>query len=242
MEKVIHYCWFGKKPLPKLAKKCIASWKKYCPDYTIKEWNEDNFDVNCCQYVREAYAAGKYAFVSDYARYWILFQNGGLYFDTDVELIKPIQEVVEKGNFMGCETNEPDVTVNPGLGMGSEKGLDFYALMLSEYEKSNFLNEDGTYNLLNIVSRTTEKLLEYGLVKNNDLQIVAGINIYPKEYFNPCDMQTGKIVCTDKTYSIHHYAASWVSKKDKFRGKAYQILNRIVGKKLAKKIKSLFRK
>ena len=101
--KIIHYCWFGGNPLPELAQKCIASWKKYCPDYEIKEWNETNFDLNCCDYVREAYEAKKWAFVSDYARFWILYHEGGVYFDTDVEVPKPIDTIVEKGSFMGCE-------------------------------------------------------------------------------------------------------------------------------------------
>ena len=101
--KIIHYCWFGGNPLPELAIKCIESWKKYLPDYEIKEWNESNFDINCCAYVREAYEAKKWAFVSDYARFWILYQHGGLYFDTDVELIKSIDDLIVKGAFMGCE-------------------------------------------------------------------------------------------------------------------------------------------
>ena len=103
--KIIHYCWFGRNPLPELAQKCIASWKKYLPDYEIKEWNEDNFDVNIIPYTAEAYAAKKYAFVSDYARFWILYKYGGIYFDTDVEVIRPIDDIIAKGNFMGCETD-----------------------------------------------------------------------------------------------------------------------------------------
>ena len=103
--KIIHYCWFGRNPLPELAQKCIASWKKYLPDYEIKEWNEDNFDVNIIPYTAEAYAMKKYAFVSDYARFWILYRYGGIYFDTDVEVIRPIDDIIAKGNFMGYETD-----------------------------------------------------------------------------------------------------------------------------------------
>ena len=102
--KIIHYCWFGHNPLPPLALKCIASWKKYLPDYEIKEWNEENFDVNIIPYTREAYAAGKYAFVTDYARFWILYKYGGIYFDTDVEMIRPIDDIIAAGGFMGYET------------------------------------------------------------------------------------------------------------------------------------------
>ena len=128
--KVIHYCWFGHNPLPESAVKCINSWRKFMPDYEIKEWNEDNFDVNAIPYTAEAYQMKKYAFVSDYARFWILYQYGGLYFDTDVELIKPIDDIVEKGPFMGIEETCKIIPVNlvgyplvnPGLGISVEQG------------------------------------------------------------------------------------------------------------------------
>lgn len=128
--KIIHYCWFGRNPLPELAQKCIASWKKYLPDYEIKEWNEDNFDVNIIPYTAEAYAQKKYAFVSDYARFWILHKYGGIYFDTDVEVIRPIDDIIARGNFMGFETDPnpakgdaSEGSVAPGLGLGVAPGL-----------------------------------------------------------------------------------------------------------------------
>lgn len=241
MDKIIHYCWFGGKPLPKLAKKCIKSWQKFCPDYEIKEWNESNYNVNVCEYVAQAYAAKKYAFVSDYARFDILYRYGGVYLDVDVELIRPLDEIIEKGNFFGCETDTPNVTINTGLGMAAEKRLDFYKIMLEQYEKEFFYNKDGSYNLKNVVVRTTDKLKEFGLEQKEGIQKVGDIFIYPKEYFNPCDMQTGRIKCTPSTYSIHHYAASWVSKKDKIRGNLYKLVCRVFGNKIAGKIKKLFR-
>ena len=122
--KIIHYCWFGRNPLPELAQKCIASWRKYLPDYEIKEWNEDNFDVNMIPYTAEAYKAKKYAFVSDYARFWILYKYGGLYFDTDVEVIKPMDDIIARGPFMGCENEAgkgaTKLGVNPGPRPGNE--------------------------------------------------------------------------------------------------------------------------
>ena len=121
--KIIHYCWFGRNPLPKDAQRCIASWKKFFPDYEIKEWSEDNFDVNMIPYIKEAYGLKKYAYVSDYARLWILNKCGGLYFDTDVEIIRPIDDILGKGGFMGFEKHEknPDMAdmVNLGLGFAS---------------------------------------------------------------------------------------------------------------------------
>ena len=121
--KTIHYCWFGRNQLPPLAIKCIESWKRYLPDYEIKEWNEDNFDVNIIPYTREAYAVKKYAFVSDYARFWILYKYGGLYFDTDVEIIKPLDDIIARGPFMGCEKDAMSdgataLAVAPGLRQG----------------------------------------------------------------------------------------------------------------------------
>ena len=130
--KVIHYCWFGRKPLPPLAMKCIESWKKFFPDYEIRQWNEDNFDVEIIPYTREAYEVGKYAFVSDYARFWILYHYGGLYFDTDVEVIKYFNEIIDRGPFMGCEKSAEATAsalkwnVAPGRGRGGDprRGLD----------------------------------------------------------------------------------------------------------------------
>ena len=121
--KIIHYCWFGGNPLPELAQKCIESWRTYCPDYEIKRWDETNFDVNCCDYVRKAYEVKMWAFVSDYARFKILYENGGVYFDTDVELIKPIDDLLAKGSFMGLEESDK-VFVAPGLGLAANPGLD----------------------------------------------------------------------------------------------------------------------
>ena len=113
--KIIHYCWFGGNPLPKDAQECLSSWKKYLPDYEIKVWNESNFDVNCCPYVKGAYEQRKFAFVSDYARFWVLYKEGGLYFDTDVEVIRNVDHIIAAGNFMGIEkslaTQKPDSSI-----------------------------------------------------------------------------------------------------------------------------------
>ena len=217
--KVIHYCWFGGKPLPVLAKKCIKSWKKYFPDYEIKEWNEDNFDVNIIPYTIEAYKAKRYAFVSDYARVWMLYNYGGLYFDTDVEIIKPMDDILKKGAFMGCETEVKDdipLYVNPGLGLGCEKGHPVYLDLLQLYSGLNFIGKNGKPYLKTIVQYTSEYLFQLGLSKIGDIQCVNGIYIYPKEYFNPYNVELDKMEITDNTRSIHHFAASWKTKKERF--------------------------
>lgn len=210
--KVIHYCWFGRNPLPELALKCIASWRKFFPDYEIIEWNEDNFDVNMTIYTQQAYSAKKYAFVSDYARMWALYQYGGLYFDTDVEVIKPMDDIIERGPFMGIEVETKDgesPLVNPGLGLGVNPGLGLYKEILDYYAPLHFLCEDGSLNQVTIVKHTTEVLLRNGLKSSNELQYVAGVWIYPRDYFNPLESLTGKVMITDNTRSIHWYMGSW---------------------------------
>ena len=215
--KIIHYCWFGRNPLPEFAKKYIESWKRCLPNYEIKEWNEDNFDVNIIPYTSEAYKEKKYAFVSDYARYWILYKYGGLYFDTDVELIKPMNMIIENGSFMGCEHRAgKGIRVAPGLALGARKQMKIYEELIEMYSDLHFVNDDGTYNLLNIVDRTTGLLRRHGLKDVDVIQTVAELNIYPAEYFCPMNRFTLETKITDKTVSIHHYDASWQSPETKW--------------------------
>ena len=204
--KIIHYCWFGGNPLPDLAKKCIASWKKYLPDYQIKEWNESNFDLDCCVYVREAYEAKKWAFVSDYARFWILYQYGGIYFDTDVELIKDLSSIIINGSFMGCETVD---LCAPGLGLGAHPGLGLYKEILDYYQNIHFIRDDG--KMPTVVENTTSILEKHGWKGSEKITKVAEVFIYPPEYFCPYNYSTGEWNITEKTVSIHHYAATWHS-------------------------------
>lgn len=215
--KVIHYCWFGGNPLPKLAEKCIASWRKFLPDYSIKRWDESNFDISACDYVREAYRAKKWAFVSDYARFKILYEQGGLYFDTDVEIIKPLDPLLRQGNFMGLEREGgKHMGVNPGLGLSAAPGLELYKELLENYHRRHFINSDGTADLTTVVTYTTEILKKHGLTNSSGIQQVAGIYIYPTEYFCPLDTDTGTLCITKNTYTIHHFMASWCSASDKF--------------------------
>lgn len=210
--KVIHYCWFGGNPLPPLAEKCIASWKRFLPDYEIKEWNEQNFDVNIIPYTAEAFQAKKYAFVSDYARFWILYHYGGLYFDTDVEVIKPMGSIIAKGAFMGCEQDSKpgiELTVAPGLGLAVESKHEIYKAILEEYDSFHFLNEDGSNNDKTVVEYVTEILKKHGLRNSPGIQNVDGINVYPSEYFCPRNTVTKRMHITNNTYTIHHYMASW---------------------------------
>ena len=217
--KVVHYCWFGGNQLPDDAKKCIESWRKFFPEYEIKEWNERNFDVNCCDYVKEAYAAQKWAFVSDYARFWILYHEGGLYFDTDVEVIKDMSDIIAKGAFMGCET---DNTCAPGLGLGANPGLGLYKEILDYYEKIHFFIEGNTTET--VVTHTSKILKSHGWVGNGEIEQIEGVTIYPPEYFCPMDYKTGKLDITPNTRSIHWYTASWQSSYSKAKTKLQQLL------------------
>lgn len=232
--KVIHYCWFGRNPLPESAIKCINSWRKFFPDYEIKEWNEDNFDVNIIPYTAEAYSVKKYAFVSDYARFWILYHFGGLYFDTDVEVIKPMDDIIARGPFMGIEVEANGTTppaVASGLGIGANNGLDMYKEILDYYTPLHFFNRDGSYNQVTVVRHVSKVLELKGLRPTNDIQEVAGVWIYPKDYFNPLDDLTGNLTITDNTRSIHWYMRSWY-KQSPFRLWLSRFSHRIFGMKL----------
>lgn len=220
--KKIHYCWFGRNPKPKLAEKCIASWKKYCPDYEIIEWNEDSFDVNMNTYTRSAYEQKKYAFLTDYARLLIIYEHGGVYFDTDVELIKPIDNLLENKAFFGFENNDH---VNTGLGFGAVKGNRIVKLMEEEYDDLH----DKENHFVGCPILNTNALKKKGLVLNGEEQDLDGSVIYPAEYFNPYDDPTGRLNITDNTYSIHWFAKSWMSKKAIIRSFISKPLHRLFG-------------
>ena len=219
--KIIHYCWFGRNPLPEDAVMCINSWKKYLPEYEIKEWNEDNFDVNMIPYTAEAYAAKKYAFVSDFARFWILYHHGGLYFDTDVEVIKPIDDIIEKGNFMAYECPAPDKgamakAIAPGLGLGVNPGLGLLKKLIDTYSQMHYMIDGKLVSSKTIVNYTTEAFLEAGITKiNDDIDYSSDCYIYAPEFFCPLDHHTGKLTLTEKSRTIHHYTASWKTQGEK---------------------------
>lgn len=229
--KVIHYCWFGKSDLPESAKKCINSWKEKCPGYQIKRWDESNFNVDFCQYSRDAYNEKKWAFVSDVARFKILYDHGGVYLDTDVELIKDIDNIVCQGAFLGEELGDP-VMIAPGLGMASEAGNPVYKEILEYYCKQSFFKEDGAIDSDTIVARVTRIMKKYGFIGKGSIEQIRGIKIYPPEYFCPKNYYTGELSISNNTYSIHHYTATWHEPEEE---KSYNIekkINRILGVKL----------
>lgn len=219
--KIIHYCWFGGKPKPTSVLRCIDSWRKYCPDYEVKEWNEGNFDVYVLPYTRDAYQAGKYAFVSDVARFWVLYQEGGVYFDTDVEVIRPIDDLVERGAFMGWEKADAlgNMHVAPGLGLAAPKHFPFYKEVLDGFASLPYYLENGQWNPYTMIPLVTDLLKQKGLRVDGTFQNVNVINIYPADYLCPMDSLTGKIELTDNTHTIHHYSMSWLPKSSQWRVK-----------------------
>ena len=222
--KIIHYCWFGRGEKPELAKKCIASWKKFCPDFEIREWNEDNCDYLAMPFMAEAYAAKKYAFVSDVMRLVVLEQYGGVYFDTDVEVVRDISPLLGDEGFIGFENEQ---FVNSGQVMAVVPHQPVVQAMIEEYKKMHFTNVDGSLNAVGCPHRNTDVMERFGLVRNGQEQLVAGIHVYPADYFNPLDSVTGKLTKTENTYSIHWYSMSWLPKRTQIRAKVGRIWRRI---------------
>lgn len=227
--KIIHYCWFGKGEMPALAKKCINSWGKYLPDYKIVCWNEENFDITQNKYAKEAYEAGKWAFVSDYVRLKAIYEEGGVYFDTDVEVIKSLDEILKNGGYMGFDDRG---AVSTGLGFAAEKGNTFVGELLKDYDDISFVDSSGEYDLTPCPKRNTETAVRLGLDTNIKDQVFMGIHLYPEDYFCPIKYSTGKKEITKNTYSIHHFCASWISK----RAKITLMIKRIIGVRMYEKL------
>ena len=241
--KTIHYCWFGGNPLPKLAQKCIKSWKKYCPDYEIVEWNETNFDLTAAPlYVKQAYEVKKWAFVSDYVRLQVVYNHGGIYFDTDVELVKKPDALLGYSAFFGFEDESH---VNTGLGFGAEYNSSILAEMMSDYHQLSFKKSDGSIDLTPCPVRNTEALVRNGLVCNNSKQLLQGnIAVFPKDYFCPLDYYTGVLMKTKNTVSIHRFAASWQSKAERemYKEKSRRIQRKVRCEKIKNCPKRLMRR
>ena len=229
--KVIHYCWFGGNPFPPLALKCIESWKKYCPDYVIKEWNENNFDINFNAYTEEAYDAQKWAFVSDVARLYSVYTDGGVYLDTDVEIIKPIDEILGNSMFVGFETDK-EILINTGLGFGAEKNFHIVKKMLDIYDNISFIKPDGTFDLTPCPMYNTEIIKNEGFIINNTKQTINNVTVYPTEYFCPKAIRTNKLKISKNTYTIHHYASSWWSDEIHQGYRRKQRYEKIFGQKI----------
>lgn len=221
--------------MPELARKCIASWKKYLPEYEIKEWNEDNFDINSYPYVREAYANRRFAFVTDVVRLYALYHEGGIYMDTDVEVLKPLESLLGYEIVSGFES---ETQIPTGL-MASQTGMPFVLELLQDYNDLHFVKADGTLDLTTNVERITNHCLEYGIILNNTQQTVNGFTFLPKDYLCPKSYEDGKIRLTENTLTIHHFAGSWYTPMEKFKQKVAKILGKRLSSLLVR-IKGVF--
>lgn len=210
--KIIHYCWFGGKPKPKLTEKCIKSWKKYCPDYEIIEWNEENFDLSTApNYVRQAYEAGRWAFVTDYVRLRGMLEMGGIYMDTDVELIKSLEPYLHHKAFAGLERVG---YVQTGL-LACEPGFPLFQEFLHHYDTASFYRPDGTQDTTTNVEVLSRLCREKGMTDKDVQQTVADFAIYPREVFCPVDFDTMQLHKTRKTVAIHWFSSSWYNEEER---------------------------
>lgn len=224
--KVIHYFWFGHGKMPKMSRRCMDSWRKFFPDYEIKEWNEDNFDVNILPYTTEAYRAKKYAFVSDYARFWVLYNYGGIYFDIDVEVLKPMDAILQQGSFMSCETSIASgkpLYVNPGIGFACEPKHPFIKECLDIYNNQKFVYGKGG-RIKTVCEYVTELLQTHGLQQVDEIQRIAGLTIYPWDYMCPMSTEGRVVRITENTVSIHYFAGTWGPSLNKLKKRTAMII------------------
>ena len=234
--KKIHYCWFGRGQMPPMAMKCIESWHRFMPDYEYKQWNEDNFDINSIPYVKEAYEAGKFAFVTDYVRLYALYTEGGIYMDTDVEVLKPYDDLLELSGFTGYEGSKhlPPVTGT----MASEAGGEWVKEQLASYASAHFLLPDGTFDMKTNTTRISEIMKAGGFKQDGKKQVYKGMHIFPVQYFCP-RQTTGEILLTDETYCDHHFMGSWSGSGG---GKRRTSMAKIIGPKNVTRLIKLKRK
>ena len=232
--KKIHYCWFGRGPIPALAQKCIDSWHKCMPDYEYKLWNEDNFDVTCIPYVREAYESRKFAFVTDFVRLYALYTEGGIYMDTDVEVLKPYDDLLSLSGFTGYEGSKhlPPVTGT----IASEAGNEWVKEQLDAYEGLHFLMPDGSMDLTTNTVRISQIMRQGGFIQDGKKKEYKGMHIFPVEYFCP-RQTTGEILINNDTYCDHHFLGSWSGGKKK-----NNVLLSLIGQKNMTRLIKLKRK
>ena len=208
--KIIHYFWLGGNPKPESVIKCIDSWRKFCPDFEIKEWNESNYDVHKHPYMDKAYIQKKWAFVPDYGRLDVLYEYGGIYMDTDVEVLKDLSPLCKLDGYIGFESDE---RVNCGQGFGCVPGLPIIREMMKCYDGDTPFEFIGNEEVFIESPRlSTKALIEHGLIRNGLRQKIDGLEVFPMDYLCPLDYYTGRLRITDNTYSIHHFDASWHGK------------------------------
>ena len=235
--KLVHYCWFGKSEKPSLVKKCISSWSEKLPDYKIIEWNESNFDINFNTYVKNAYEFNKFAFVSDYVRIYALYNYGGIYLDTDVEVFKSFDNLLSNESFWGFEQDNYVATST----IGSKKNNKILKEILDIYDNKNFINNDGTIDNTTNVIIITNLIKEKGIVMNGEFQETDCLTFYPQEYFSPYNYSNCKYLITDKSYCIHHFYKSWLPLNNRVKGYIKKIIATIIGSSNIEKLRKIIK-
>ena len=204
--RTIHWCWFGHGNKNQLVEKCVNSWRRHMPDWTIKEWNEENFDIHCNKYVEEAYANRKWAFVADYVRLYALFHEGGVYMDSDVEVVKPLDRFLTLSAFTGRDSVNGSLTGT----MGSERGGQWVKDLLDDYSSRHFVKEDGSLDTRTNVEYCDERMIPLGFAfEDEEFEIPGYVKLFKQEVFCPKSFKSRKYAVTDNTFTIHHFATSW---------------------------------
>lgn len=232
--KKIHYCWFGGKSLPENVRKCIRSWTKHCPDYELIQWNETNFDIECHPFVKAAYDAGAWAFVSDYARLKVIYENGGIYLDTDVELLKNPEFLLAYDFYIGVQQGEH--LCNTGLGFGAVRSSPVVRKMLDVYEEINYT--DSRRKEIACPWLNSQVMTSLGYMYTDSPVEIDGIMVLPCRYLDPCSTGKSKNLLCDDTISIHHYSASWMP----FSVKIKRRIANFIGVDAVLKIKKILRR
>lgn len=220
--KIIHYCWINTKDkeYPALVKNCIESWKKYLPDYKIIEWNQNNFDINISPFVKEAYETGKYAFVADYIRLYVLYNYGGIYLDTDVKVLKAFDDLLNNKAFVCFEGDDAIASST----IGAEKNNYLIGCLLKYYDNRHFVDSNKKLNIIPNTTVFANIFKAKGFIINNKFQKKEYVTLYPREYFSPMNSITGEVNITSNTYAIHLFNSSWIPEKIRKRDDLYKKL------------------
>lgn len=235
--KIIHYCWFGKKEKPSIVKRCIQSWSSILKDYKIIEWNEENFNINSNEFVRQAYNAGKFAFVSDYVRVYALYNYGGIYMDTDVEVYKKFgEDILRNDSFWGFEEKNYIATST----IGAKKGNKLIEIFLKSYDNKTFIKENGDFDTLTNVAIVSEIIKKLGVELDGSYQKIEGMaTFYPQEYFSPYDYINCYSKRTDNTYTEHHFYKSWLPFSERIKGNIKKITAKLIGGQRIAKLREI---